>query len=292
MERSAFSHSTLSLIYPDEPADFHAEKGREQIFEKSPKRLSKILAHLGVASRRQCEEMIHAGRIAIDDAIARDLFAPFEPNEMSLRVDGKVWKSQSQRAYFLFNKPTRCLCTASGSSSKVTDYFRDLPHRFFTVGRLDKETSGLIIVTNDGEFAHRIMHPRFGIPKEYEVVASQKITSHHLQLLEKGALLDGTWTCPLSVQNIDPKTVRICIGEGKNREIRRLMRACGLDVDRLIRLRIGHLMLKDLPIGHRKAMSQQERSLAAIPDPLLLKRSEAIALARAVGPKTQKELDR
>lgn len=218
--------------------------------------------------------MIEEGRIKIDDVVVRDLFTPFAQDQMRLHVDGKEYKGRSERAHFLFNKPLNCLCSARGPGKRVIDYFCDLPHRFFTVGRLDKETTGLIIVTNDGEFAHSIMHPRFGIAKEYEVVADELISSLHLEQLSQGAMLDGVWVKPLKVLRIDLQRVRLWVGEGKNREIRRLMKACGLGVVHLMRLSIGQLKLGSLAIGQRKAMTEDERRLAATPDPLLLKRSK------------------
>lgn len=236
-------------------------------------RLSKVLARLGVASRRKVEEMIGAGRIAIDGETVCDLFASFDPDMQSLLVDGKPISVGSQRAYFLFNKPIDCLCTHRIGGRRIFDFFKDLPLRLFTVGRLDKETSGLIIVTNDGEFAHRIMHPRFGIPKEYEVVAEVPISDDQLQQLKKGALLDKDLVKPLSVMRIDALTVRIVVGEGKNREIRRLMSACGHRVCKLTRLRIGQLFLNQLPIGARQAMSEKEKKLAMTAHPELIKRS-------------------
>lgn len=232
------------------------------IFESSAKqRVSKLLANAGVASRRKCEALIVNGRVRVNKALILEPGAVALPSD-ELFVDGCCVARPKAKVVLRFHKPKGCVCTSSGRDVRVLDYFAHVPRRLFTCGRLDKETTGLLLITDDGEFANRVMHPRFGVPREYLVKSSIDITAEHLQNLSKGALIDGVWICPLHVHKVRRGSVKITVGEGKNREIRRLMQAHQLPVLELARIRIGQLHLGNLPEGAWQELSNAERKAA------------------------------
>ncbi len=240
-----------------EQLDRHSE-----ITMHANQRLSKILAKSGVASRRKCEDLIRAGRVRINGKIAREMGISVDPSCDRIALDQRPINCASPALYYILHKPAKCVCSASGRGHKVLDLFQELPHRLFTVGRLDEETTGLLLVTNDGAFAHRVMHPRFGVVREYLVKTNVEISADHLRALSAGAQLDGAWIVPLRVQKVRRASVKIAVGEGKNREIRRLMQAHSLEVVQLTRIRIGHLTLGALPLGSWRAMTCAEREAA------------------------------
>lgn len=236
-------------------------------------RLSKLLARSGVASRRKCEDLIRAGRVRINGSIAQKMGVAVDPQKDHVALDQRPIITAPQAQYFVLHKPPHCVCSTVGRGAKVLDLFSCIAERLFTVGRLDEETTGLLLVTNDGAFAHRVMHPRFGVVREYLVKTSEEITDAHLRGLSAGVQLDGDLIVPLRVQKVRRGSVKISVGEGKNREIRRLMLAQSLTVVQLTRIRIGHLTLGDLPVGAWRALTNLERDLATAQDAQLLARS-------------------
>ncbi len=231
--------------------------------EKSKKnRLSKILAASGVASRRSCEEIIFAGRVEVNGAICKIPQTMVGPKD-SIMVDGEPVKSIEKKVYYILNKPVGYVCThAKQRASKIVmDLFEEVEERLFTVGRLDKDTSGLLIVTNDGHFANEVIHPSHNIQKEYLVKTDQDISDDHLKAIASGTLVEGTFVKPLKVSKVRKGTVKVIIMEGKKREVRHLMEAAGLKVRELSRIRLGGLILGRLPLGSWRTLTEREKKL-------------------------------
>lgn len=225
------------------------------------KRLSKALAAAGVASRRACDEIIAAGRVKVNGQAVTTPYTPVDPTKDAIFVDGELIRKEEKKVYFLLNKPTGFVCTKERTSSGrklVLDLFSHLPLRLFTIGRLDKETSGLLLITNDGEFANRVIHPSFGIQKEYLAKTAQEITADHLKTISAGKYVEGSFVKPISVVKVRRGTLKVIVGEGKKREVRQLLEQAGLTIRELCRIRLGALTLGNLPIGAYRALTESE----------------------------------
>ena len=229
---------------------------------QTKQRLSKFMAAAGIASRRASEELIFAGRVSVNGSVT------LLPQEMvdeqdEILVDGSPVGKKEKKLYFILNKPKDYVCSAKGSSRTklVLDLFEDIKERLFTVGRLDKDTEGLLIVTNDGHFANSVIHPSKNITKEYVAKTDQEITPEHLKAISSGTLVEGAFVKPLKVSKVRKGTLKIVIGEGKKREVRMLLDAAGLSVLELSRIKIGGLTLGLLPVGSYRPMTERDREL-------------------------------
>ncbi len=230
--------------------------------DKSKNRLSKILAASGVASRRECEEIIFAGRVKVNGEICK-VPQTMVSGKDSIEVDGEGIKPIETKVYYILNKPKGYVCThAKHKDTKIVlDLFKDTQERLFTIGRLDKNTTGLLLLTNDGHFANEVIHPSHNIQKEYLVKTDQEITDTHLKAISSGTLVEGTFVKPIKVTKVRKGTVKVVIMEGKKREVRYLMEAAGLKVLELTRIRLGGLILGHLPIGSWRPMTEREKKL-------------------------------
>lgn len=227
------------------------------------KRLSKTLAACGVASRRACEALIFAGKVKVNGEVAL-LPQTLVDDQDCITVDDQPVKGEAAKVYYILNKPAGYLCTTKRSSKSpklVLDLFEEVQERLFTVGRLDKDTEGLLIVTNDGHFANKVIHPSANIPKEYLAKTDQEITPEHLFAISNGTLVEGVFVKPIRVVKVRKGTLKITISEGKKREVRMLLAAAGLEVLELSRIRIGSLQLGTLPVGSWRAMTEREKEL-------------------------------
>lgn len=224
-------------------------------------RLSKALASAGVASRRAAEELIFAGQVTVNKQTVLVPQTPVNWGEDEIRVDGKKIRGPEEKLYFVLNKPEGYLCTAvrHGTFPIALDLFRDVKERLFTVGRLDRETTGLLLVTNDGHFANKVIHPRANIEKEYLVKTKSEITHEHLVRLSEGARVDEKWVRPISVHKVRKGTFKIVVKEGRKHEVRILSEKAGLKVVELKRIRIGSLSLGGLPLGAYRELTPNER---------------------------------
>ncbi len=223
-------------------------------------RLSKVLAAAGVASRRACEKLIFNGHVSVNDKmeLIPQTMVTFKD---SIAVDGKLIKHSENKVTYILNKPKGYLCSSKKieDTKIVLDLFRSVKVRLFTVGRLDKDTQGLIIVTNDGDFAQNVIHPSHNTEKEYLVKVQQEVTHEHLQAMSKGARIDGTFVKPVRVTKVRKGTFKIVVMEGKKREIRILAKDAGLKVMELTRIRIGGLKLGNLPLGTWREITSREQ---------------------------------
>ena len=224
-------------------------------------RLSKVLAGAGIASRRACEKLIEEGRVQVNGQVVRVPQTPVSLKEDEVLFDGEKVCGSEKKVYFLLNKPKGYICSSrrSGKRTKlVIDLFADTGKRLFTIGRLDKDTTGLILVTNDGQLANRIIHPSANIQKEYVAKTNKEITETHLKLMSKGVLIEGTFIKPVSVKKIRKGVVKVVVVEGKKHEVRLLLAAAGLEVLELKRTRIGNLRLGALPVGGFRALKRSD----------------------------------
>jgi len=225
-------------------------------------RLSKILSAAGVASRRACEELIFAGRVKVNGVITKVPQTMVDNND-ELLVDGKPVSKAQKKVYYMLNKPAGYICSAKHSTKAklVLDLFQDISERLFTVGRLDKDTKGLIIVTNDGHFANKIIHPSANIDKEYLAKTDLEVTAEHLKAISSGTLVEGVFVKPAHVSKVRKGTIKIGVSEGKKREVRLLLESAGLGVLELTRIRIGGLQLGTLPEGSWRPLTEKEQKI-------------------------------
>lgn len=224
-------------------------------------RLQKILARAGAGSRRACEEFILQGRVDVDGQVVTELGTKADPEVNTVRLDGEPVRQQRSVHYALYKPPGYvCSLRAERGRPRAVDLIRD-ERRLFTVGRLDEDSEGLIIVTNDGLLTQRLTHPRFAVPKEYQVVVDGRVDPEDLRRLRKGVYLAEGRTSPCEVRVVNSGAhpeLLICIREGLNRQVRRMLAAVGLKVRRLIRVRIGPVSLGDLAPGRHRRLSEGE----------------------------------
>lgn len=227
-------------------------------------RLQKFLAACGVASRRACEQWIDAGRVSVNGAVIREQGTSVSPDSDIVMVDGIRVGLQHKR-YFLLNKPRGVLCTSRDTHGRSTflDLFRGVSERLFTVGRLDQDSEGLIVVTNDGEVALALTHPRYETPKVYHVLLNGALDRPMMDRLLSGIKTEGELYKAESVNVLNPGGVeyRVVLKEGKKREIRRMMTALGREVLRLRRVAVGGLNLGNLRTGEWRDMTAAEREI-------------------------------
>lgn len=225
-------------------------------------RLSKTMAASGVASRRACEELIFAGKVKVNGKVTL-LPQTMVDHTDAITVNDQPISSKEEKVYFMLNKPVGFICTSlrSKNSKLILDLFGDVKQRLFTIGRLDKDTGGLLLVTNDGHFANQVIHPSANIQKEYLVKTNQEVSPEHLIAISSGTLVEGIFVKPIRVTKVRRGTLKITIAEGKKREVRILMQSAGLDVMELTRIRIGGLHLGPLEPGSWRAMTEREKIL-------------------------------
>jgi 23S rRNA pseudouridine2605 synthase len=226
-------------------------------------RLQKFLAQAGVASRRSSEELIVGGRVSINGRIASELGVRVDPKKDDVRVDGKRIRPAKSQWYAL-NKPRGFMSTRSDPEGRRTLYeLVPTPmHRLFYVGRLDFDSEGLVLLTNDGDTAHRLLHPRYGVDREYDVELKEQIDDSALEQLRRGVQLDDGRARAHTVRRKGGNRVVLTLREGRKREVRRMFAELGYDVIRLRRVRYGPIRLGDLPTGEWRELD--ERELAAL----------------------------
>jgi 23S rRNA pseudouridine2605 synthase len=221
-------------------------------------RLNRFLAAAGVGSRRKCDELIAAGRVTINGRVCTNFSA--QPSERDhVKVDRKLVHLERAMTIAL-HKPAGFVSTRSDPHARDT-VFDLLPPKFprlFNIGRLDAQSEGLLLLTNDGDLAQQLTHPRFKIEKEYEVTLDRQWDGALAQKLLRGIFLDGRRAQIAQLHSIGPARVRVVLRQGINQQIRRMFYAVGYEVKRLVRVRIGNLRLGDLPRGHWRALSKSE----------------------------------
>jgi pseudouridine synthase len=223
-------------------------------------RLNKYLSEQGIASRREADKMIAAGLVKVNGKTVTEMGHKVDSEADTVEVDEVQVKQERHLVYIALNKPKGYVCSMKPTQEDpqiVTDLV-DTLERVYPVGRLDKETTGLLLLTNDGTLVNKIIHPSAESEKEYEVTFFLQIPESSLDRLRAGVMLDGEKTLPTRVKKIAPAKIRIILREGRNRQIRRMCQKVGFPVKNLRRVRIKDLLLGDLPLGRWRYLTEAE----------------------------------
>jgi len=227
-------------------------------------RLQKYLAQAGVGSRRKCEEYIKAGRVSVDGRVVREMGVDVA-DDARVSFDGEAVRLQKRMRYIMLNKPMGVVTTLSDPQGRetVVDLIQDISERIYPVGRLDYDTEGLLLLTNDGELANRLTHPRYNIEKQYRAKISGTLSEGDVDKLKAGVRLDDGHKCApckvhLSEKDANTSVYTVVIHEGHNRLVRRMFEAVGKRVFALKREKIGNLSLGGLPVGRWRHLSDSE----------------------------------
>ena len=224
-------------------------------------RLAKFLSAAGVASRRNAEELIKQGKVKIDGQVVEDVATSVDADSPNIEVSGRP-VSAEVKVYYLLNKPTGYICSVKDPYNPET-VLSLVPKRpkVFPVGRLDKNSTGILLLTNDGDFANKIMHPSFEVTKTYEAQIDHSFNERDRRALERGILLDDGKTAPAKVKVLAPDLVSIKIHEGKNRIIRRMLKKLGYKTFYLHRAKIGKLGIGDLRPGKFRHLTPKDKEI-------------------------------
>lgn len=224
-------------------------------------RLNKYIAECGICSRRKADILIESGKVLVNDIVIKDLGVKIDDTKDQVKVDGKTISKESKYVYIMLNKPKGYVTTNSEQFGRksVLDLI-DTDYRIFPIGRLDMYTEGLLLLTNDGEFANKLMHPKNKVEKTYIANVKENITEEKIENLRNGVDIGGYITKPAKVRIIskDNNEIEIKISEGKNRQVRKMCEAVGLKVINLKRISIGKLNLGNLKIGKYRYLNNDE----------------------------------
>ncbi|MBU0625438.1 rRNA pseudouridine synthase [Patescibacteria group bacterium] len=219
-------------------------------------RINKYLSAQGICSRREADRLLTAGRVTVNGQPVS--VGTKVSSDDQIEIDGELINNQPVKIYIILNKPVGVITTTDQRRPDNVINFIHLSERVFPVGRLDVLSSGLLLLTNDGELANRLTHPRYRHEKEYDVTVEQAVTDDQLELLKTGLKLADGPTLPAKVRRFDANRFRIVLREGRNRQIRRMCEALGLEIRRLKRVRVHTLKLGRLPIGHWRELTKKE----------------------------------
>jgi 23S rRNA pseudouridine2605 synthase len=228
-------------------------------------RLQKILAEAGIASRRKCEEMISAGRVQVNGEVVKTLGVKADADHDEIQVDGQLINQQN-KIYILLNKPKGVITSATDPEGRkvVTDFLRGIKERIYPIGRLDYDTEGLLLLTNDGEFAHLLTHPKHHVPRTYLVTVKGVPHGNLLEKLRSGVMLEEGLTSPAEVEYADIReeknqtTITITIYEGRNRQVRRMFESISYPVVKLKRIQFGSVFLHGVARGTYRHLTKNE----------------------------------
>ncbi len=227
-------------------------------------RLQKFIAECGIASRRGAEKIIESGRVYVNGDLVDYMGCEVDPDRDMVEVDGRVIKPESKKYYIALNKPKNYVTTVSDELGRPTvmHLVEDIDARIYPVGRLDFDTSGLLIMTNDGDFANKLTHPRNVVNKTYIARVDRILTEDEIDRLQRGIEIDGVMTAPAKAENIKrPQKgfeVKITIHEGRNRQVRKMLEAVDANVLALKRISVGSVTLGNLPEGKWRKLSDAE----------------------------------
>ena len=229
-------------------------------------RLNKFLSNSGVASRRKCEEIILEGKVFVNGKAVTELGTVINEKKDKVTIEGKPIKLPSSFVYIKLNKPKGYACTAKDEKGRKTIYdLVQCEERLFSIGRLDFDTEGLIILTNDGDFSNKVAHPRYNMEKEYRVTVEGEVKESELAVMRKGVVVDGERMPSARVEWLSYEKgftkVSVVIDEGQNRQVRRMFEAIGKTIKLLKRVRIGGVKLGGLSRGEYKDLTEEELNL-------------------------------
>lgn len=223
-------------------------------------RLQKILSQAGIASRRASEQLMREGRVTVNGATIRELGTKADPSRDDIRVDGRRVKAAERKRYLLLNKPRGYVTTRSDPQRRPTviDLLGAVREYVYPVGRLDFDSEGLLLLTNDGDLAARLTHPRHGVPRVYEADVLGEPDRHDLDRLAKGVTIDGRRTGAAEVKALGPSRLLVTIREGRNRQVRKMCEAIGHPVAQLRRVAIGPIRDARLKVGQWRDLTDEE----------------------------------
>lgn len=227
-------------------------------------RLQKYLAAQGVASRRHAEDLIRQGKVTVNGIVVREMGYKIEPGQDKIAVNGQAIMPESKKVYLMLNKPAGVLVTAQDTHDRKTvlDLIGDIGTRVFPVGRLDKDTEGLLLLTNDGDLSYALTHPSKEVTKEYHATVAGVPDKRQLDRLRQGIIIEGRRTAPAQVDIIKSGNgyaiLRIRIHEGRKRQVRRMCQAIGHPVSRLLRVQLGPLTIEGLAPGSYRHLTENE----------------------------------
>jgi 23S rRNA pseudouridine2605 synthase len=230
-------------------------------------RLQKLIAGTGIASRRKAEEMIAAGRVMVNGKVVRELGTKVDAAKDHVKVDGRHIRSAQPYVYVLLHKPKNVMSTLHDPEGRPTvkDFLPGISVRVFPVGRLDFDSEGLMLLTNNGELAQALLHPKYHVPKTYLVKVKGVLEDEHIEALETGVRLDDGMTAPAQVKKIrkaeSNSWVEITIHEGRTHQVKRMLEAVGHPVLKLIRIRMGSLTLGHMAPGEYRFLTDREANL-------------------------------
>jgi len=222
-------------------------------------RLQKFLSIAGFCSRRKAEEYIKDGLVKVNGEVVSVLGTKIDPETDSVEVKGKLVEAKHDLIYIALNKPLCYVTSCSQKGDKIVLDLINIQDRVYPVGRLDKDSTGLLLLTNDGELHHRLSHPSFNHEKEYEVAVVKPISDGALRKMAKGMPMMGTKTRPADVKRSSSRVFYIVLKEGKNKQIRRMVRKMGNNVVRLKRIRISNIKLGNLTEGSWRYLTEKEK---------------------------------
>lgn len=222
-------------------------------------RLQKFLSEAGICSRRKGEEYIKAGLVSVNSHVVTELGTKIDPKKDRVEFKGRLVEPEDRLVYLVLNKPKGFVTSCRQPGDKIVLDLVDIPERIFPIGRLDKDSTGLLILTNDGSLHHRLSHPSFDHEREYDVTVTRSMPDGALRTLAKGMPMMGTKTRPAKVDRISSRRFRIVLKEGKNRQIRRMVRKVDNQVARLKRIRVANIKLGKLTEGTWRFLTVKER---------------------------------
>lgn len=227
-------------------------------------RLQKYLADCGVASRRKSEELIKSGRVGVNGETVTQMGVSIDENYDVVTLDGEKVRAENKKVYIMLNKPVGFVSTVSDDKGRPTvlDLVSDIPQRIYPVGRLDYDTEGLLILTNDGSITYKLTHPKNNISKTYVAEVTGNINMETLVKLRRGVVIDGVRTSPAEIEVVGATRLgskfEITIHEGRNRQVRKMFESCGCIVKRLERIKEAGLTLGHLPLGKWRRLTESE----------------------------------
>jgi 23S rRNA pseudouridine2605 synthase len=227
-------------------------------------RINRILSEAGLASRRKADEMIAARRVSVNGQILKELGAKADWGKDSIKLDGKEIPTPPEKIYLMLNKPFGYVCTLHDPQGRpiVTDLLKDVSQRVYPVGRLDFDSLGLLLLTNDGDFSFQVTHPRFHLPRTYKVTVQGIVSKKDIDALKSGMELeDGpirASSASMLKREGEKSLVRLTIAQGRNRVVRRMFEALGYTVIHLVRIGFGNLELGELKVGKYRRLDPEE----------------------------------
>ncbi len=224
-------------------------------------RINKYIASCGVCSRRKADELVLSGKVVVNEKVVQELGYKVNDTDV-VKVNGKIIHKEANNIYIMLNKPKGYITTSKEQFGRksVMDLIKE-KERVYPIGRLDMYTEGLLLLTNDGEFSNKLMHPTNKIEKTYIVTTTSNITDKQIEMLKSGVDIGGYITREAKVRALSSTQIEIIISEGKNRQVRKMCSSVGIKVTNLKRIKVGNIELGDLPVGKYRYLTEKEKSM-------------------------------